>query len=314
MNARETAAEIEEMAARWVVRIDREGLSEALAADLEAWRSADPRREGAFLQAEAAWRLLEAPQATSAPRRVPPSRRLLIGGGVGALAAAAAGVAVFVTSPTRISTVKGEIRRVPLADGSVAAVNTDSRVEIDFAKALRRVRLARGEAWFQVAKNAQRPFVVEAGSIRVRAVGTAFSVRRRAGGAEVCVTEGVVEAWTDGQAGPPVRIAAGGQAYVGDDAAIITPVAAPSAVDRALAWRTGRIDLAGETLAAAAADFNRYNTQQIVVDDPDLAREQLYGVFRTDDPEGFVRAVEASLGARVVRRSDREIVLAATGT
>src|SRR3546814_2159233 len=149
---------------------------------------------------------------------------------------------------TSYATSVGEIRRVPLADGSIAAINTASTIEVKLDDAVRHVRVEQGEAWFQVAKDKQRPFVVAAGRARVRAVGTAFSVRRRAGGADILVTEGEVEVWAAGAEGHRVRLRTGSRGFVADDAAIEQASAAPSAIDRALAWRSGKVDLAGDRL------------------------------------------------------------------
>lgn len=298
MNDRETADEIEQAAARWVVRIDRDGRTPELGAALDDWLAGDPRRQGAFLQAEAAWAMLDpalgvaAPNGKVDPRR--PNRRVLFMGAGAGLAAAAAGIALVAWPREGYETAVGEIRRVPLADGSIVAINTQSRVEIELAERARTIALDRGEAWFQVAHDATRPFVVEAGPVRVRAIGTAFAVRRRDEGADVIVTEGVVEVWSE-SIGARLRLSAGERAFVANAAPVQEIAAAPSEADRLLAWRSGKIDLAGETLAAAVAEFNRYNTRQIVFD-PSLGEERFHGVFRTDDPEGFARAVEMSLG------------------
>ncbi len=319
MTDRETADEIEDGAARWVWRLDREGRTPELEAELVAWRAADPRREGAFLQAEAAWMTLDrgAQLAPLSRRRPPPStrsglhRRQLVVGGGAAVAASLAGVAFVALSSERYATAVGEIRRVPLKDGSTAAINTQSDVEVAMTPKARLVKIARGEAWFQVARNPERPFIVEVGRVRVQAVGTAFSVRRREGGAEVLVNEGVVEAWAVGAEGHVVRIAVGERAFVADNAAVREEVAGASEIDRALAWRAGKIDLAGETLAAAAGEFNRYNTRKLIVRDPAFAQERLYGVFRIDDPEGFARSVRQSFGVEIDLRNTEEILIGA---
>ena len=72
-------------------------------------------------------------------------------------------------------TTVGGYERVMLADGSVLELNGDTEAEVRFTAAERRVRLARGEAHFTVAKNSARPFWVEANDVAVRAVGTAFN-------------------------------------------------------------------------------------------------------------------------------------------
>jgi transmembrane sensor len=192
-------------------------------------------------------------------------------------------------------TAVGEIRRVPLPDGSAATINTASRIRVAFGSGLRRIALQAGEAWFQVAKDPVRAFLVEAGAVRVRATGTAFSVRRRPDGSEVLVTEGAVEVWADDARLLKANVAAGDAVFISDDGRILREALDSSAVDRRLAWRAGKIELIGQPLSAAIAEFNRYNHRQIVLADPRLGREQFDGVFRTDDPVGFAKTVRISL-------------------
>lgn len=300
---RESPDEIEAEAVRWIWRRDREGRTPELKAELEAWLAGDDRRQGAFLQAEATWSMLDSARLL-AGERPPPTprlpRRVLLAGGIAALAASVAAFMILAPAGQHYGTSVGEIRSVPLADGSTAAINTQSLVQVELKPDARIVNLAEGEVWFHVAKDPARPFIVQAGRVRVRAVGTAFSVRRRDDGADVLVTEGTVEAWVAGAEGHTVRVAAGSKAFVADNARISEKNAAGAEIDRALAWRTGKIDLAGETLAEAAAEFNRYNTRKLAVTDPKMAEERFFGVFRTDDPDGFARAVRQSLGAKVV--------------
>jgi transmembrane sensor len=160
--------------------------------------------------------------------------------------------------------------------------------------------LLRGEAWFEVAKDTSRPFVVSAGRARVRAVGTAFSVRRHDMGTEVLVTEGTVETWMVGAADAKIRLTAGKKAFVSDGAPAQVATAASGEIDRSLAWRQGQIALGGETLAYAVEEFNRYNERKVVIADSRLAAEKLVGQFRANQPEAFARAVAGTLGATVV--------------
>ncbi|HWU14902.1 MAG TPA: FecR domain-containing protein, partial [Caulobacter sp.] len=174
MTDRETAEEIEAEAARWVWRLDRDDRVPELETELEIWLAGDARRRGAFLKAESVWTLLD--RAGGTPARVlgrpvrSVSRRVLLAGAGGAIAAAVVGAGVLILREDRFSTGVGEVRRVPLEDGSAVAINTASAVEVAFQRTQRTVRLRDGEAWFQVAKDVQRPFVVEAGAVRVRAV------------------------------------------------------------------------------------------------------------------------------------------------
>lgn len=314
MESRQTANDIESEAARWVLRLDREGRTASSEAELKAWLAVDTRRQGAFLQAEAAWTMLDRGQFLTNDHAPAPARRPLVGiprralfAAAGAAIAASVVAGVLITAPVRYDTALGEVRRVPLADGSTVALNTESAVEANLDGNLRRVRLTQGEAWFQVAKDPSRPFIVEAGLARAQAIGTAFSVRRKAGGTEVMVTEGVVKVWMDGAEAEAVELLAGSRAFLADSAGISSRLEQASEIDRELAWRSGRIDLAGESLGDAVGEFNRYNSRKLIVSS-DLADERLYGVFRLDDPEGFARAVGASLDTRVTAGSS-EIVL-----
>ena len=302
MGKRDSANEIDEAAFRWVALLDREGDDPKLLSDLQGWLNQDPRREGAYLRAQALWLKLD--RAANASEQDAPapalSRRGVLVGASGAVLAAAVGAGAWILSGSKnFDTEIGEIRHVPLPDGSVADLNTQSSLRVTMAKSIRRVRLAEGEAWFHVESDPSRPFVVESGLVRVRAVGTAFSVRRFDRGAEVLVSEGVVEAWVSGSEAAAVRLAAGEKAMVQERAPILSETAAPAEIDRKLAWRVGKIDLAGETLSEAVAEFNRYNQREMVVKQQALLSKRFYGVFRTDDPEGFAKSVHSSLNVPV---------------
>jgi transmembrane sensor len=310
----ETSEQIEAAAAIWAMK-DRplEPADEALLRD---WLAGDARRRGALLRAQATLSSIARARAlgpiaqwnTPPARNVgrnrglaaPMSRRQLLtaSGVLGGLAAA--GVAGFFIGRRndKTTTEVGEIRRLPMSDGSVATINTDSTIKVSMTSAQRVVDLVKGEAWFKVAKNKQRPFVVIAGTARVQAVGTAFSVRRLDDRAEVQVTEGTVKAWLDGDDRPAIWLNAGDTAVLNRKG----PVArdhAPQAVEDALAWREGQIALTGQTLATAAAEYNRYNQTKIVIEDAGLAGERLLGRFNADDPEGFSNAIARAFGADI---------------
>ncbi|WP_448140279.1 FecR family protein [Sphingopyxis fribergensis] len=297
-------ADIDARAALYVARMDGDEWSDEKEQELEIWLALDPKHPGALLRAQAAWMTLDRPfQALPMSNNDVGSthwvgRRGFLAGGAAAVAASIIG-GILLSDGASYATDVGEIRRIPLADGSIAAINTASSIEVDLDEQVRKVRIDQGEAWFQVAKDKSRPFIVAAGRVRVRAVGTAFSVRRRSGGADVLVTEGEVELWADGAEGHRVRLKAGSRGFVADNAAIAQESATPSAIDRMLAWRNGKVDLNGDRLDSAAAEFNRYNRRQLVIVDQVIAGELFDGVFRTDDPEGFAQAVTASLGVPI---------------
>ncbi|QGZ38073.1 FecR family protein [Pseudoduganella flava] len=320
-------SDVDDQALAWVARAAAGPLDVAARAEFEAWFAASPRHQGAYLRASAIAHSLDqvkvqgslkpaapaSPAASSpalplhAPAHAPSHRRRAIVAG-GALAAGLAAVAVMAIGPrlpghTVFETALGEFRKVRLADQSAVSINSGSAVEVRLSDAQRRVMLTRGEAWFEVAKDAARPFIVEAGDVRVRAVGTAFSVRRHAQGADVLVTEGVVEVWANQGTTPKKRVAAGELARV-SDAAEIAVAADPAEVERRLAWREGRLVFHNVPLADAVADFNRYNARQLVVADPALRMKPLVGRYRVDQPEEFANDVQALLRVPVAIGAD----------
>jgi transmembrane sensor len=302
VSTQETARDVADQAAEWAARIDGGAVDPDKDPQLQRWLGEDPRRRGALLRAEAALSFIDRGRALAGviakpnPRPIWIRRKFLFAGA--SLAAAVVGIAVVMTGPHGYHTGLGEIRQLPLSDGSVIAINTQSAVEVAMQPDVRRVTLTRGEAWFQVAHDKNRPFVVSAGRIRVRAVGTAFSVRRYDDGADVQVMEGVVETWTEGEESLRVKVVAGSRAHVAEYEAP-KPVPASADIQRSLAWREGQIVLEGQTLDEAVAQFNRYNAKKLVIADRSLAAEKLVGQFRATDPRNFAEAVATTLGARI---------------
>jgi transmembrane sensor len=307
VSTQETARDIADQAAAWATRIDSGSIVPDADEGLQQWLQGDPRRRGALLRAEAALGFMDRGRALSGVIPNPTfkpfwMRRTLLFAGA-ALAAGIVGVAILVTTPHRYGTGLGQVRQVPLSDGSLVAINTQSAVEVAMHPDSREVTLTRGEAWFKVAHDKNRPFIVSAGRIRVRAVGTAFSVRRHDDGADVQVTEGTVETWTVGEETRRVQVGAGEKAYVAEYEPP-KPVQAAADIERSLAWREGQIALEGETLDQAVAQFNRYNTRKLVISDPTLADEKLVGQFRATEPLNFADAVATTLGATVAEEGD----------
>jgi transmembrane sensor len=301
---------IQDDAIAWVARMDAGDWSAALEAELQAWLAGDPRRHGALLRTQATWSMLtpkkNQPDRADTPdgydgaardavhaRTLMGRRALMVGGGT-ALAASLIGGITLMRPRTVLRTNLGEIRHVPLDDGSIATLNTGSEVDVVFGGERRDIHLKQGEAWFQVAKNAARPFLVETGPIRVLAVGTAFSVRRREAGADIAVTEGVVEIWSEDSLSQRTRLVEGQSVFLADQAHAQDLVVSTASGEHMLAWRSGRIELVDEALGDAIAEFNRYNRRRIVLLDSSVAAKRLDGLFRTDDIDGFARAVNAA--------------------
>jgi transmembrane sensor len=187
-----------------------------------------------------------------------------------------------------------------LDDGSMAVVKQGGRLEVAFGETERRVRLREGEVHFTVAKDAERPFVVEAGAVIVRAVGTAFSVRWERDQVDVLVTEGRVQ--IESGAGTPVPVASGERARVGAGLHPVVAAENPETIARVLAWRTVRLEFEGLPLAAVVTEFNLRNRLQLAIGDAAAGRVKVAGTFQADKPEAFARLLEAGFGIAVERR------------
>jgi transmembrane sensor len=299
---KETSADIAHAAAVWAVK--ERPLSPEDQAALDTWLAGDRRRQGALFRAESGWASLSRARALDGARRGGETARLwsrrglLVSAGLAGTMAAGIGGAILLLNTTDHRTQVGEFKRLPLADGTVANLNTDSEIRVNMHARVRQVELARGEAWFEVAKDPSRPFVVRAGDTRVQAVGTAFSVRHYAGGAEIMVTEGRVKAWAADKSDDVVWLAAGDRTFINGRGALAARKA-PEEIDKALAWRSGQIVFEGQTLDWAVAEYNRYNTRKIVLDNPELKLERLVGKYSTGDPVGFAQGTALSIGAEV---------------
>lgn len=305
---------INEAAARWVIRHQDGTLTDAERSQFDAWMAADVRHAGAFhrlgavavdLERLAALSAGKLPQlADDAPAN--PGRRWAIAAGIGTLLAGATAWLLPKYASERYASGVGELRLVPLQDGSKMTLNTSTDLRVRFSETERSIQLSQGEALFEVAKDRARPFVVRAGDVTVTAVGTAFAVKVRDGRAEVTVTEGLVQLQQAGESDPRLvsRVGANQRASVVQAKAIEVQAVAPDEVERRLAWLDGMVAFDGESLADAVAEVNAHNRRRIVIADPELAVQPIIGVFRADEIETFARTAAEILGARVVEDGD----------
>jgi len=325
MAERETSRSIDAAAAAWVAREDRAPLTSDEEAALNAWLRADLRNAGALLRARAVALRSESARALGvgydpvdfgAVASRPSRRRMLAwGGGLAASVAGAATIGVVLQAPKAHATDRGEVRLVPLEDGSTVMLNTATRVTVKYDGDHREVRLVEGEADFNVVADRRRPFVVEADGRRfVATTGGGFRVRKLKGALlDILVHQGRVElASQAARNGGPVILETNTRLVLSDAlsaGSLSVPQAVePSVVTRDLAWRDGKIAFQGETLAQAAAAFGRYSDIRIVIQDPALAREPVTGLFAANDPVGFGRAVAGVFGVAVEERDGTVIV------
>lgn len=199
----------------------------------------------------------------------------------------------------------GALATIPLSDGSKVMLNTDSQIDVVLSKSGRSVKLERGEAFFEVSKDAARPFVVEIADKRVVAVGTRFSVRRDKDDVRVYVEEGRVRLNRVGpdSAGAETLLFAGTEARTAKKAVLVDQPTATQ-VEQLLSWRSGYIKFRDTALADAVADFNRYSLHKMVIEDPAIGKIRIGGNFRTDDAEGFLDLLQSGFPVNVARRGE----------
>jgi transmembrane sensor len=223
----------------------------------------------------------------------------------------------------RYATAVGGIASIPMIDGSHITLNTDSQVRVALTDTERRVDLKHGEAFFEVSKDPQRPFVVRVGSKRITAVGTQFSVRRDSDDIQVIVTEGKVR--VEDTAAPVLVTSMGlggeisqqtaadvlltpGNIARASDAGVLVQRKTLGEAQEHLSWRTGVLMFREQRLGDAIAEFNRYNERKIVLEDPALASLKIEGNFRANRAEAFVRLLESGFPISATVQEDRIIL------
>ncbi len=205
----------------------------------------------------------------------------------------------------------GDLRTVPLSDGSSAMLSSDSQMQVALSRAERRIDLDRGEAFFEVSKDPKRPFVVSAASRQVVAVGTRFSVRRDGANLRVVVTEGTVrlESGASTASGKtPTTLLQAGSVALATPQGLLVRTGTVEEAERQLDWRGGYLTFRDTSLQEAAAEFNRYNPRKIVVADAEAGAMRVGGNFRWSNTEAFVRLLEQGFPIRAEQHPD-QIVL-----
>jgi transmembrane sensor len=317
---RETAQDIDRIATEWVARMDRAPLSADRAAELKQWLAGDRRRRGAFLRAQAIWMRSESARALgpqynpedfqpdpTAARIEPRSRFIKWSGALAASFVLVVMLVATVTMPTAYATAKGEMRTVPLGNGTTVTLNTDTRINVYDDEGGRRVRVVRGEVLIEGAGTSV-PTTIEVGEKHLQASGATFVVRKLEDRpAEVLVQDGRVVLAEPTQASefplPPNT-----STSLPDGKEWQLTALAFGQMGRELAWREGKIALQGETLAQAVAVFARYSDTPIVIADPALAKMQVTGLFAVNNPWGFSQAVAEVFNAEVHQQDGRIVI------
>ena len=302
---------IEVEAAAWLARLHGDQGETARPA-LDAWLAEDPSHAAAFEQASEVWAIL--PRAARCgeeggshrPSSHQPQRSLRPAFAIAASLVLGLGVLWWsLGNAGDYATRPGEQKVAMLKDGSRIALNTDTRLGVQFDASRRHIELDRGEAMFEVAHDAGRPFVVVAGDTRVQAIGTVFIVRRTRDDVVVTLIRGKVAVTHDqprvsGASRTPVVLRPGEKLTEPEDGPIRIE---PESVEAATAWRRGQTVFRDTPLGSAVVELNRYGGPPIVIDDPRVASLQISGVFATNAAD-FAQAAATLHGLRVEKEDD----------
>ncbi len=313
---------IEDAAIAWLTERE-DGFTPARANEFARWLRADPRHAANVARLEQSLDLLHdlpafrveintafergAPLVPFPPRvaEVVPvrgARRWLNPLWFGVAAALAVGAfigwrALQPPAAMHYATTVAGYERARLDDGSTLELNAATALNVQFTAAERRVRIETGEAHFAVAHDAARPFIVSAGDVSVRAVGTAFNVRLDGDGVEVTVIEGKVrvgQGGTDESAATEATLVVAGQRIHIPKQALPPPIETlpPAVLRESLAWQSTLVDFSEAPLASVVVRFNSRSRIQLILADKELADRRIGGAFALDEAEAFVRLLE----------------------
>lgn len=305
-------------AAAWLERRDRDDWGQADQDALNAWLEESMVHSVAYWRLEAGWARTERlavlrggvrqEQFDPDEKRWPRVTRIVA---VLALVAALGAVSanyLLRSHEKYYATAIGGHEIVTLEDGSSIELNTDTALRLSREGNSRLVTLDRGEAYFQISHNPAQPFVVNVAGHRVVDLGTKFLMRNQFGQVEVALYEGRASFETL-QAGQKQKalLSPGDVAIATATGVTVTNKPAHTLINE-LAWQRGFLVLDHTALAEAARDLNRYNRQQIVIVDPNVARMQVYGTIPITGVDGFIRVAQDVLKLNVIKRGGEVVI------
>ena len=331
-------------ASLWIERLD-EGLTEGENRELAEWMAADPENRAVLFRMAKLWDRMDTlsrlstlfPEPSAPALRQVRLRYAVAASVVTAVAAASLsfllqdvpftaddGVSAELSGESMYETAVGEHATVELTDGTEVALNTDSRLRVQYGSDYRVLILESGELHVDVAHDAERPLSVIAGDRVVQAVGTAFNVeitdRRRV---ELVVTDGEVRVGVRAPASsresdlrPPVlppsstTVAAGEELLLGAAEETVTPVSDEEIAVR-LSWRNGSLIFRGESLAETVAEVGRYTAVEFVIVDEALKTVRVSGVFKSGDVDGMLAVLRENFDIAYERVDENRILLTA---
>ncbi|WP_371441488.1 FecR domain-containing protein [Methylosinus sp. R-45379] len=288
--------DVRDAAIGWWLRRNEATFSKRDGAAFEAWLAEDAAHRAAFDKLAALGDFMAPRWPGVGPLRKARRRRRRAGA-----AATATLLALFAYDEIALrlradyATGPGETRQATLEDGSRVELDARSALAVRYSAGQRRVVLLDGEAWFDVAPDPARPFVVEAAGGTTTALGTAFDVALEGGKARVTVTSHRVRVSTGrGE----VVVEEGQQSAYDEGGAAAAPE--PADIARATAWRRGKLMFENRPIGEVVRALGRYHRGLVYFVDPALKARRVTGVFNADDPIAALDEIETSLGLHAV--------------
>lgn len=282
-------------AARWFASWQAGTIDEQA---FERWRDSDPAHALAYARVLATWAALGKAEDMGEATPVL-TRRRVVGGGVAGAALVAAGTGLFASRAyawERASTGVGETRKLRLPDGSMAALNTDTKFQWRFSADRRELWLERGEVALELQPGANARLGTEHASAAL--TGGRFNARLQRDALDLIVLRGGASSESAGGEAAPARANAYQRLTFGGGAPVVAPISG-TVVEAALAWQSGDIVFVDTPLSEAAAEYNRYLLRKIVIEDDAVGEIRVGGRFVSSDPTDFLQAISTSLGVRV---------------
>lgn len=323
----------------WLIQLDGGRPSRQALAEFREWLDRSPLHQSEFRRAASAWNkldnlagLLDAHDAGALARPVRFHRpsyalvaALVLAVGVGGYVAYGQwqGGFGYKAFAAEYVTAVGEVKSVVLPDGSRVRINTASRVDVSFNRGARLIHLDTGEAWFKVAHDDKKPFIVYAGKYAVKDLGTAFSIRVKDDGIDLTVTKGRVEVaslkrrlpartWLDPDSikNAPSRVPfSAGQHVVFNQGIELAQRVKPAQLEKMLSWRDGMLIFDNDPLEKVVSEINRYSPARIVISDSEIRNLRFGGYFRTNDVPAILATLQKGFGIHVEKINDKLIYL-----
>lgn len=319
---------IHEEAAAWILRMESSNLGAQEENELRVWVSQSPLHLQILQDTAEVWDRMdimaglsellpleraenEEPSVKMAPKKITAFASLFLG-----VLFLGVIVSQWGSQTTEYETGVGRLDTVKLQDGSAITLNTATKLKTAITAEHRNIELVQGEAFFEVAHDPNKPFIVTAGNTRVEAIGTAFSVQLLGNEVEVAVTEGKVRVTRMTSSTEREQIAPAPFYMQGGEIVQIKPAKAeqirtikPEQIAQVLMWQQRMLVFNGQPLSDVISEFSRYTDTRIDITDQQTAAIRVGGYFRSDDLDGMLKSLKENFGIQIERASATQIVL-----